>query len=587
LEGLKGAQTLLDLAPLLGFTPAGLSWVLYKVPLQNHYHKFEIPKKKGGSRQICAPIGALKMLQKNLSELLYDCREEIQKAELEQAKIERRAPRRPLSHGFREGQSIFEHARLHQRSRFVLNLDLNDFFPSFNFGRVRGFFMKDRAFELHERVATVVAQIACFENSLPQGSPSSPVIADMLAHILDVRLVRLAKAHRVVYSRYADDLTFSTSQKQFPPDLAHPEPANQSLWSLGATLIATITNADFTINPAKTRMQVRPSRQVVTGLTVNAKVNVSQAYSRSVRSMCHALFDTGSYHYPKIGGDDAPPPEMITGLETLNGMLSHIHHIKRKAELVEKPPKAPAKAGKGTPGRRLYAKFLFYKYFVALDQPLIIYEGITDRIYMKYAIRHLAKDHPQLGTWDGSKFKSSIKLFKYGNKAHQILDLTGGSGTLTGFIKQYKANLSRYRHQPLPHPVIVLLDNDQGLSKDLQSELKKNFGVEISLTTNELFYPLFANLYLVKTVETGDTGKSCIEDCFSDDIRATQLGEKVLDLSKNADLNTTYGKKIFAEHVVVPKAGQIDWSGFNPLLSRIVGAIEHYKPLSAALTQVA
>jgi RNA-directed DNA polymerase len=588
LAGLKAAKTLTDLAPLLGFTPAGLSWILYKKAPAGHYRKFEIPKKRGGVRQISAPLGALKMLQRNLSELLYDCRKELQDAELSLAKLEKRRPRSPLSHGFRKGQSIFEHARLHQRRRFVLNLDLNDFFPSFNFGRVLGFFIKDRDFALHKKVATVIAQIACFENSLPQGSPSSPIIADMLAHVLDVRLARLAKAHRVTYSRYADDLTFSTNQRQFPVELARQETGSPASWHLGAALVATIEHANLAINAAKTRMQVRPSRQVVTGLTVNTKVNVSQLYSRAVRSMCHSLFEKGSYHCPKVSGEDAPPPESITSLRPLAGMLSHIHYIKRKAELVEMPHKTAAKSGKETPGRRLYARFLFYRYFVALEQPLIMYEGPTDRIYMKYAIRHLAKEHPQLGIWEASKFTPKVNLLNYyANQSHQILDLHGGSGTLQGFINQYKTNLNRYRHQPLSHPVIVLLDNDQGLSEGLQSALRKNFGVEVGLTTKELFYPLFANLYLVKTIEIGESGKSCIEDCFDASIKTTPLGGKNFDLNKNADLATTYGKKIFAEHVVVPKAGEIDWGGFNPILLRIAAAIDHYKDSNSAVAQVA
>ena len=131
-------------------------------------------------------------------------------------------PRRPLSHGFRRKQSIIDNARKHRRCRFVLNLDLKDFFPTLNFGRVRGFFIKNRDFTLDEKAATVIAQIACFENTLPQGSPCSPIIADMLAHILDVRLVRLAKAHRVTYSRYADDLTFSTNERVFPGNCSPP-----------------------------------------------------------------------------------------------------------------------------------------------------------------------------------------------------------------------------------------------------------------------------------------------------------------------------------------------------------------------------
>jgi RNA-directed DNA polymerase len=105
------------------------------------------------------------------------------------------------------------HPREHKNRRYVLNLDLHDFFPTFNFGRVRDFFIKNLDLLVPEKVATVIAQIACYEGSLPQGSPCSPVIADMIAHILDVRLAQLARRYKATYSRYADDLTFSTMRR--------------------------------------------------------------------------------------------------------------------------------------------------------------------------------------------------------------------------------------------------------------------------------------------------------------------------------------------------------------------------------------
>jgi RNA-directed DNA polymerase len=103
-DDLKNAKSLADLAILLEFTPSGLAYVLYKVLPEQKYTKFEIPKKNGGVRQISAPVGALKMLQRHLADLLYDCRAEMQAAR----------PRRPLSHGFRRSQSIIGNARLHK-----------------------------------------------------------------------------------------------------------------------------------------------------------------------------------------------------------------------------------------------------------------------------------------------------------------------------------------------------------------------------------------------------------------------------------------------------------------------------------------
>ena len=292
LDRFKSAESLSDVARLLNFTPSGLSYVLYKTEPAQKYSTFEIPKRGGGTRSISAPQGALRLLQRNLSDLLYECRKEIE------AKEPANPKRRVLSHGFRKGQSIFTNASEHKHRRYVLNLDLQDFFPNFNFGRVRGFFIKDKELAVPAKVATVIAQIACYEGGLPQGSPCSPVIADMIAHILDVRLAQLAKRYKVTYSRYADDLTFSTNQREFPVALAHRENKPGSQWELGAKLTSAIERCGFTINPAKTRMQVRASRQMVTGLTVNKKVNIPQDYYRAVRSMCNALFQTGSYHRP-------------------------------------------------------------------------------------------------------------------------------------------------------------------------------------------------------------------------------------------------------------------------------------------------
>ena len=208
LEKLKAATTLTDLARLLNYKPKGLSYILYKVPKPSMYHSFTIPKASGGVRQIDAPKQHLKLLQSRLADLLSDCLVELEKHEPHRSKV---------SHGFHRGRSIITNAVPHSRRRYVLNLDLYDFFGAINFGRVRGLLIKGAAFQLDPAVATVIAQIACYDNRLPQGSPCSPVISNLVARIMDVRLARLAKTHRCTYTRYADDLTFSTNQRAFPP----------------------------------------------------------------------------------------------------------------------------------------------------------------------------------------------------------------------------------------------------------------------------------------------------------------------------------------------------------------------------------
>jgi Reverse transcriptase (RNA-dependent DNA polymerase) len=203
LDELKGAQSRSDIAALLGFSNSGLSYILYKMPSDKKYLKFQIPKNNGGIREICASRGPLKVLQRRLSKLLYACRDQSAGQD---------ADRSP-SHGFRRAHSNITNARQHRRRRYVLNLDLENFFGCINFGRVRGFFLKDNNFLLAEPVATVIAQIACYENSLPQGSPCSPIISDMVSQVLDSRLSRLAKSHRVRYTRYAGDLSGSLKRQ--------------------------------------------------------------------------------------------------------------------------------------------------------------------------------------------------------------------------------------------------------------------------------------------------------------------------------------------------------------------------------------
>ena len=82
---------------------------------------------------------------------------------------------------------------MHRNKKYILNIDLKNFFDSFNFGRVRGFFIKDRDFAVSPEIATVIAQIACYQGKLPQGAPSSPIITNLITRILDYRIVKIAK----------------------------------------------------------------------------------------------------------------------------------------------------------------------------------------------------------------------------------------------------------------------------------------------------------------------------------------------------------------------------------------------------------
>lgn len=296
LAALKAATTLTDVAALLGFKPAALSYVLYKKDGGSKYIKFDIPKRYGGTRLISAPTAELKLIQRRLADLLQDCADEINKANNFSDSI---------SHGFKRKRSIITNAREHRRRRFVFNIDLANFFGTINFGRVRGFFIKEKNFTLNEKVATVLAQIICFENALPQGSPCSPVMSNLIAHILDIHLVRLAARSGCTYTRYADDLTFSTNSQRFPESIAECTDTEAHTWVVGSKVQGAIGKCGFEINHAKTRMQYCNSRQEVTGLTVNRRVGARREYRHTMRAMVHRLVNTGTCEFvSQVSGID-------------------------------------------------------------------------------------------------------------------------------------------------------------------------------------------------------------------------------------------------------------------------------------------
>lgn len=563
LTSLKSATTFNEIAEILGYKPKGLAYVLYKIPVEHRYHSFKIKKKSGGEREIKAPTPHLKQVQRRLSDLLYSCRAEIDETRS-----------KPVSHGFRKGLSIITNAGSHKCRRHVLNLDLENFFPTFTFQRVRGYFIKDSAFELHPAVATIIAQIACDGEALPQGSPCSPIISDLVGQILDMRLVRLAKKHRVTYSRYADDLTFSTNQRNFPDALAVPHPDQPADWLLGDELVKVIEGADFKINADKTRMHYRGSRQLVTGLTVNAKVNIRSEYYRKARSMCQELLQTGQYHLRMLPPDDDqadPKPDKISKLPPLEGVLSHIYHVKNSQDRRDENEKRDQPSATV----KLYRRFLFYKLFVRPDQPLIIGEGKTDGIYLREAIKYLPQFHPALGAFDDGAFKLAIRLFRYSSLAHDVLGLGGGTGDLKGPVLDYLRLLKKIAHRPMAHPVILVLDNDDGLSH-VAGTIRKNFKVEIGLTSTEPFYHVTHNLYVVKTPEL-PAGQSCIEDLFPPALLQTKLGDKTFNPKKAHGAEGEYGKAEFADKVVRANANKINFTGFIPLLDRIQAVIEHHQ----------
>lgn len=569
LDQLRATTTIHDLSHLLGYTAKGLAYVLYGRSPSSNYTNFTIPKKSGGVREINAPISELKLIQKRLAMLLQDCIHDINK---------KRKIKSVLSHGFRRDCSIITNALEHKNKKYVFNIDLADFFGTINFGRVRGFFIKNENFKLEPAIATIIAQIACYENSLPQGSPCSPVISNLIGHTLDIRLARLANQYSCHYSRYADDITFSTNLREFPSQIARTDGADEHLYIPGAKLAKAIRRSGFTINPDKTRLQYKNSRQDVTGLTVNKKVNTRSVYWRTVRSMAHRLFNAGEFdivsHVEDEDGNLSEVKEKGTPNQ-LHGMLSFIHHVDWESRSDVNPHDHDIAHSSR---EKLFRKFLFYRYFYAHPMPVVLCEGKTDNIYIRCAIQELFKSYPKLVENDSGKLKLLVSLFKYTKNNSRLLRLGGGAPHLKKFISGYKKHYGDYKAPRPECPVIVLIDNDSE-SKTIFSTVSQALG-GVKVDGTKPYYHIVHNLYLCPIPKVTGAGDTVIEDYFEAKVLATELSGKKFNKSNGKfDKEKEYGKQLFAEHVVKKNKGTINFKNFAPVLDGIQAAIDHYKAM--------
>ena len=141
-----------ELADFLRIPRQKFTQILYSIYPNNCYTTFEIPKKKGGTRSISAPNDELKEIQRHLADVLYEYKKTI----LDDNQIKNN-----VSYAFEKGKGIISNAEVHRNKRLVLNIDLKDFFDSFHFGRVCGYFEKNKYFMLPHEVAVILSQLSC------------------------------------------------------------------------------------------------------------------------------------------------------------------------------------------------------------------------------------------------------------------------------------------------------------------------------------------------------------------------------------------------------------------------------------------
>jgi hypothetical protein len=280
-RGLPELENARAVAQAIGVTVNELRFLAYqrRTTHKTHYVRFYIPKKTGGMRLISAPMPRLKRAQKWLADAV------LAKVALDAA-----------AHGFADDRSIVTNARPHLRADVVVNLDLKDFFPTITYERIKGMF---RGLGYNEAVATILALlasepetqeveldgktyfVATSKRRLPQGSPASPLITNVLCRRLDKRLRGAAKKIGFQYTRYADDLTFSARAK------------HAKTGKLLRAVRWLAAQEGFAEHEKKTRILRRGRRQEVTGVVVNEKLGVDRPTLRRFRALLHQLDKDG------------------------------------------------------------------------------------------------------------------------------------------------------------------------------------------------------------------------------------------------------------------------------------------------------
>lgn len=227
----------------------------------NYYKKVKIPKKGQGFREILIVNGEVKRIQEKILELLQSIYNDSS------------APK--YVNGFIKGRSIYDNAIVHTNKKHVINFDIKDFFKSITLEKINTYLSyKPVSLPRNQYPNVLISHLCTYDRCLPQGAPTSPILSNIVLKNFDYAMIMLAKKYGLVYTRYADDLTFSGND-------------DIDFLSFKNTVAQKLIKHGFEMNMSKARIRYSWQRQLVTGLVVNNKVNIKSEFIATTKSMIH------------------------------------------------------------------------------------------------------------------------------------------------------------------------------------------------------------------------------------------------------------------------------------------------------------
>ncbi|EOQ65765.1 hypothetical protein F931_03558 [Acinetobacter pittii ANC 4050] len=234
------------LSKLVGINVSTLYAMIFST--EKFYRTFEIPKKNGGMRTITTPHKSLKLVQKWIHHNI-----------LKHKYVHKSA------HGFVKNRSIITNALIHKESKVFLQLDIKNFFPSIPLNWIINYFYK---LGYSKKISFYLAKLCCYEDSLCQGAPTSPILSNLVFFALDKKLNHYADKNNIIYTRYADDIVFSGDNIPL---------------SFKNFCIFLIKDFGFKINSKKTKLKIEVGQNIITGIQIkDSDIWVPKKYKKNL-----------------------------------------------------------------------------------------------------------------------------------------------------------------------------------------------------------------------------------------------------------------------------------------------------------------
>lgn len=263
-HGLPYVASSHHLASYLGVSPSLIRQIIHKPAY--HYREFPVRKSSGEDRIVSTPKTYLKVIQWWIADNI------LNKIQLSDS-----------VHGFRRGKSYFTNASVHLNAKHILNVDIESFFDSITSDQIANVF---HSLGYAEAGCLTLAALTSKNGTAPTGAPTSPMIANAILRPLDAQLEALAAEANLRYTRYADDLTFSSSEWIDQAIIGH--------------VSKHVESHGFKLNTKKTKFMGTGDRMEVTGLVTNSGLNASREWRNWARGFLHRVSQTPREHVKEL-----------------------------------------------------------------------------------------------------------------------------------------------------------------------------------------------------------------------------------------------------------------------------------------------